>query len=324
MTRQLPLLALILGALVATSVQASVSVDEWLLRMEHAEQTLDYRGTLVRAAGSSIEAMRIVHRVGPNGIEERIFALDGAPREVLRVGDRVHSLVPGKRAVVVDPPIATGLVRRAAIGRLTQEQAVYRAELGGTERVAGRMARIIELYPQDRYRYARRLWLDAQTGMLLRSLVFEPDGEAVEKLSFVDIELGARIEDVELASVLDGQHLRTSEFVDPLAGAAAYRRPSWLPEALPRGFRLVSVGAVAGDAEHLLFSDGLASVSIYIESGRNQPAGEQLEARGATHIYTGNQGGRMVTVVGEVPAATVSLIGQNLRPAPASAVASPR
>lgn len=316
--RLIAFVSVALGLLFSTGSASSGTVEQWLVRMAHAEETLDYRGTLVRAAGHQIETMRIVHRVGPDGVRERIQALDGSPREVIRVGDQVRSLIPGERAVVVDPPLPPRLLRATFAAAALRNHDVYAASLGGSDRVAGRTARIIELRPRDDYRYGRRLWLDAQTGMLLRSVMFEPGGGPVEKLSFVDLELGARIEDEELDSDLMPGRATVREFVDPLAGVSVYRRPSWVPGALPQGFRLVSVGAAGSDYEHLLFSDGLANFSVYVESGESHPAGEQIEARGALHVYTGNTGGRMVTVVGEVPAATVSMVGQHLRPVSAT------
>ena len=89
-----------------------------------------------------------------------------------------------------------------------------------------------------------------------------------------------------------------------------------LPESLPKGFRLTSVGHGGSDDqryEHLLFSDGLSSFSIYIEFERSAGISERIESRGAMHIYTGSIDGNLVTVVGEVPAPTVRLIGRHLR-----------
>lgn len=176
----------------------------------------------------------------------------------------------------------------------------------------------MQILPLDEYRYGRRLWLDNDTGMLLRSVVFGPGGEIVEKLSFVEIELGAAIADAELQSALENPsqvtryqiaNQKDSEF-------ASSKTPLWLPESLPKGFRLTSVGHGGGSDqryEHLLFSDGLSSFSIYVEFDRRTRVTEQVESRGAMHIYTGSIDGNMVTVVGEVPAPTVRLIGRHLR-----------
>lgn len=294
------------------------SVEQWLVRMDHAVASISYRGTLVSTGNNRIDTMRVLHRVDDDGVRERIYALDGPKREVLRDRDQVRCLVSGQASVIVDNPFPTRLLPRIPLGEILGADSVYRVRLLGTGRVAARDTRIIEILPLDQYRYGRRLWLDRDTGMLLRSVVFAPDGGIVEKLSFVEIELGASITDSELESDLDNPSQVTRyQIGNNSDGAfASSKTPLWLPESLPDGFELTSVGhGGSGDQryEHLFFSDGLSSFSIYVEFGRSVGIAEQIESRGAMHIYTGSIEGNLVTVVGEVPAPTVRLIGRHLR-----------
>lgn len=294
------------------------SVEQWLVRMDHAVASISYRGTLVSTGSDRIDTMRVLHRVDDDGVRERIYALDGPPREVLRDRDQVRSLVSGQASIIVDNPFPTRLLPRIPLEEILGADSVYRVRLVGTGRVAARNARIIEILPLDQYRYGRRLWLDKDTGMLLRSVVFAPDGGIVEKLSFVEIEIGASISDSELESDLDNPSQVTRYQIGNTGedGFASSKTPLWLPESLPKGFRLTSVGHGGSKDqrfEHLLFSDGLSSFSIYIEFERSPSISEQIESRGAMHIYTGSIDGNLVTVVGEVPAPTVRLIGRHLR-----------
>ncbi len=294
------------------------SIEQWLVRMDHAVASISYRGTLVSTGNNRIDTMRVLHRVDDDGVRERIYALDGPQREVLRDRDQVRCLVSGQASVIVDNPFPTRLLPRIPLGEILGADSVYRMRLLGTGRVAARDARIIEILPLDQYRYGRRLWLDSDTGMLLRSVVFAPDGDIVEKLSFVEIELGASIADSELESDLDNpSEVTRYQIGNSNAGAfASSKTPLWLPESLPKGFELTSVGHGGSDGqryEHLLYSDGLSSFSIYVEFGRSVGIAEQIESRGAMHIYTGSIEGNLVTVVGEVPAPTVRLIGRHLR-----------
>jgi len=295
------------------------SAEEWLIRMDHAVASISYRGTLVSTGSNRIDTMRVLHRVDKDGVRERIYALDGPPREVVRNGDQVRCLISGQRSVIVDNPFPTRLLPRIPLDEILGPDSVYRVQMEGTGRVAARKARIMLILPLDEFRYGRRLWLDSDTGMLLRSVVFGPDGTIVEKLSFVEIELGALITDSELEGELEnpshvtryqiGNQQRHGEF-------SSSKTPLWLPESLPKGFRLTSVGHGGGNGqryEHLLFSDGLASFSIYVEFDHTATIAEQVESRGAMHVYTGSIDGNMVTVVGEVPAPTVRLIGRHLR-----------
>jgi len=298
------------------------SVDEWLVRMDHAMASISYRGTLVSAGANRMDTLRVLHRVDERGVRGRIYALDGPRREVLRDGDRVRCLIPGQSSLTVEDPFPTRLFPPVPPDRILDPNSMYSARLGGAGRVAARDAQIIEIEPRDQYRYGRTLWLDRDTGMLLRSVVYDADGRVVEKLSFVDIELGASISDDELESDLDNPaSFARYRRPDPAGEApgsgstrTASRRSDWMPATLPRGFELASVGrgGASQPFEHLLFSDGLSSFSIYVEPADAATRAEQVEARGATHIYTGRLRDRMITVVGEVPAPTVSLVGHHL------------
>jgi len=298
-------------------------VQQWLVRMDQAMASISYRGTLVRMDNGRIDTLRVVHRVDDGGVRERIKALDGPPREVLRENDQIRCLISGQPSVVVDNPFPARIFDGVKHDEIVGPDSVYTARLLGTDRVATRNTRIIEIIPEDRYRYGRRLWLDRETGMLLRSMVFTPEGRIVEKLSFVEIELGASISNRELESDLKnpGQVTRYTAADRDISGDSAGGKPRWLPENLPRGFRLSSVGRDDRNAEryeHLLFSDGLAHFSIYIEPIGGAFIAEDIEARGAMHIYTGMVDDNRVTVVGEVPAPTVRLIGRHLRRADAT------
>lgn len=105
--------------------------------------------------------------------------------------------------------------------------------------------------------------------------------------------------------------------VSPPAAAAELRQASWTPARLPDGFRLASVGkGTSPDGrvfEHLLFSDGLTSFSVYVEETSDGAGSERIEAVGPVHVYTGMVEDHRVTVVGEVPSATVALIAQQLQ-----------
>ena len=61
--------------------------------------------------------------------------------------------------------------------------------------------------------------------------------------------------------------------------------------------------------EHLVYSDGLASLSVFIErlSTTGKPL-DGLDSMGAVHAYGAMVDEFQITVVGEVPAATVTRV----------------
>lgn len=320
-------LLLLVAGLVPSAGHADEAVRDWLTRMEHAVASISYRGTMVNVRDGRLDTLAVYHRVDDQGVRERIVALNGSPRELLRNRDSVQALVGDDQPMVVDNPFPTRLLPRISLEVLDRDDGIYRVRVAGRGRVAGRAARVIEILPSDGFRYGRRLWLDERTAMLLRSTLLNADGDTLQDLAFVGLELGARISDRELEPTLaDPTRVTRYQDTEPSAepALAATQRPYWMPETLPTGYRLVSVGRTLGDAsaasEHLLFSDGLSSFSVYIEPMQGRRVGEELDAVGSVNVYTGRIDDRIVTVVGEVPARTVRMIGQHVRRADQTAL----
>jgi sigma-E factor negative regulatory protein RseB len=318
-------IALSLALLLSGTAAADDSVAEvrgWLDRMSRALETLNFRGTLVHLRDGEVDTLGIVHRADENGIRERIFSLDGEPREILRDGNQVRCLLAGNQPLVVQSQLAARLMPNLPINRLGSPESAYRMSMGGRERVAGMMTRIVEIQPLDEFRYGHRFWLEERTGMLLRSALLDHKGRRLQQLSFVTIELGVPISDAELSPSME-QYASVEATIQ--AGSTTsqsddLRRASWVPPRLPDNFTLARAGRNStGDGEvfeHLVFSDGLASFSVYLEEGLHGYGGSRLEVMGPVHVYTGVQDGRKITVVGEVPRATVEYVGRSLRRSP--------
>jgi sigma-E factor negative regulatory protein RseB len=74
--------------------------------------------------------------------------------------------------------------------------------------------------------------------------------------------------------------------------------------------------AIAGSSapvQHLVYSDGLASVSVFIEPRNAQTQTMRGLAKvGGAFAYSRDVDGQQIVVVGEVPAATVQAIGSGV------------
>lgn len=304
--------------------KASVSeVRSWLDRMARAVETLNYRGTLVHWRDGQVDSLRIIHRADENGVRERIYSLDGEPREILRDGERVRCLLSGDQPLVVQSQLTARLMPNLPAGRLSDTESAYRMSMAGGERVAGLQTRILEIKPRDEFRYGHRLWLEEKTGMLLRSALLDYRGRQLQQLSFVTIEMGVPISDTELEPAMDQRTAQVALLqTEPSAESPPpeHFRASWEPSRLPPGFRLIRASRGKGqdgvEFEHLVYSDGLASFSIYIEPGLAGYTGGRMESMGPVHIYTGMVDGRQITVVGEIPQATAEYVGRALRRLP--------
>lgn len=318
-----PLLAA--GALCADD---RIEVERWLDRMAHAVESLDYRGTLVHWQGDRFDTMKIVHRSDESGVRERLFSLSGEPREILRDGNQVRSLLGGDGELVVQSQLTARLLPNLPLRRMNLASQAYAMHVRDQERVAGHQARVVEILPHDEFRYGYRFWLELQTGMLLRSALLDQDGVPVQQLTFVEIELGAPINDEELEPqirsgvVVERRLLQNEPIFENLNAfdGQSEGRNHWVPSIIPAHFQLARQGQ--GESEngtefkHLLYSDGLASFSVYIEDPDQGQPEPRLESLGSVHVYTGRVDDHQITIVGEVPMATVRLVGQRLNGEP--------
>ncbi len=312
------LLTVVVGLLLsAAPAGAEDSINRWLERMSSAVESLDYRGTLVHVRNGQVDTLRVVHRSDENGVRERIVSIDGEPREILRKGGKVRCVLPGDQPVALESQLTGRLLPDLPVDRLLSADSAYRITLGDRARAAGMMARVIHIQPRDAYRYGSRLWLEESTAMLLRYAVIDHDGHQLQQVSFTSLELGAEINDAEFEPEFIGQEFAGTT-LDPIQQPTdAVAQEASINPRVPRGFRLVHVGSGerngGAEFEFQLYSDGISSFSIYIENTAEGETSSRVNSMGAVHVYTTRSSGKLYTVLGEVPAATVEFVGRQLK-----------
>jgi sigma-E factor negative regulatory protein RseB len=80
-----------------------------------------------------------------------------------------------------------------------------------------------------------------------------------------------------------------------------------------------SMGGRSGYVSQIVFSDGLAAISVFVESQPRSHPAQLLSHQGAVNIYTRPHGEHIVTVLGEAPAATIMQIANSLELRPRTA-----
>lgn len=301
---------------------------EWLSRMERAVETLSYEGTFVHMAGDSIETMHVIHRSADGEVSERLFSRDQPGREVLRHNDKVTCIFADQRAVLVErrrerhgAPLLGSLPTDT-----TGVESWYEFRDAGDGRKIRRAAKIIEIRPRDDYRYGHRVWLDLVTAMPLKIQLLDDEGTAVEQIQFVNLVVPAEISDARLQAGVEVEGFSWYEHERSAADDVAAAPPTvgWKVEDPPPGFRLTEsrVRTLPGadhPVEHMVYSDGLASVSVFVEPAEATDRKlSGLSRMGAAHAYTLILHDRQITAVGEVPAATVERIARSVRAVEAS------
>ena len=301
--RVFPVAALVFWG--AAQAQSPEALD--LLRKIHdATQRLSYTGTFVYQQGGRTETSRITRFVDASGDIEKLEVMDGAPREIVRTKDTVRCYLPDSRVVKVDRRTAERGFPALLPERVTALARHYEISLGESRRVAGFDCQSVVLKPRDNLRYGYRLYADKASGMLLRAVTFDAAGE-VEQFMFTQLRLGNVSRDM-----VKPRHATASWRVEDAAATPASLTGWGLSVELPGFRKVVELRRRMGESKpvgQVVYSDGLAAVSVFIEPLEGRSAARTgLASMGAIHIYTREVANHMVTVVGEAPALSVQRI----------------
>lgn len=311
-----------LGLLLSALAPAALAGDDariWLERMSAAMSQMSYQGTFVYVMDDDVATMRITHVADNGESRERLFTMTGAPREVVRDAQGVRWSSGEHREVLADPAVDRPIFFELSPNDAAQAADSYEFKLQGKDRVAGYIARRLDIVPRDTYRYGYTLWLETQSGLLLQWRLQDEEGDTLARLVFTELKIGSEVDRGELHSSSDDADPASFESGLPAESRVAARPPSWAPDRLPPGFVLASHsvpdGATDDPFEHLVYSDGIAAVSVYVEDleGKSGRAAG-VRQMGTTHAWFGVVDDRFVTVVGDVPEATVRLIGEAVGP----------
>ena len=288
----------------------------WLMRIHDAASHRNFQGTFVVSAGGVVSSSRIAHFCVGASQFERIESLDGQMRRVFRHNDVVHTLWPRSRVALVEQRDMLATFPALLQTGDDRIDTYYDLRPQGVERMAGRDADVLLLRPKDNRRYGYRLWADRGTGLLLRVEVLGERGEVLESSAFSDLTIGVKAQPDSV--LLPMKKLDGYRIVRPSLTAARFDAEGWtLREGVP-GFEQVScvrrllAGMTADDDDaatqvlQTIYSDGLTHVSVFIEpyNPARHPRGMHA-AIGATQTLMRRVGDWWVTLVGDVPAATL-------------------
>ena len=311
----------------------SLDAQAWLARIQAAARERNYQGTMVFSAGEVVASSRVAHYCVGEHTFERIEALDGQMQRVYRHNDTVHSVWPQARLMSIEQrdPVTANPVLPNIEPRLHEH---YDLRALGPDRIAGRQAQVLVLKPRDELRFKQRIWVDHDTGLMLRSDVLGPQGAVLESSAFSDVEIGVRParESVTAPMKKKFDGFRVVSVAPPVR--TRLEAEGWTLARLPAGFYLVgcvrravdplqpavaTAGAGGTPILQAVYSDGLARVSIFIEpldaAGRTRQA--LMTQLGATHTLMKSHGERWwVTVMGDVPAATLKAFSAALERRP--------
>lgn len=322
MTRALTAFVLLFGLVGASSAatkpadDASPSALELLVSASQAVRHESYRGILVYLRDGQLDTLKVVHRFHDDDEQERLLSLTGAPREVIRDGNEVTSILPQHKLVLMSehpPKSLLGKVTRFAPEQLSAHYVVAR---DGSERFAGRKTDVVTINPRDRYRYGYRMLIDRDKRLPLKLELVRND-DVLEQMMFTEVSFPESISGKDFLANYDVSGFRVVKHeAIHMQDDDSVPDKKWQAHGLPAGFRLAEDGVrqVTEDqfVRQMLFTDGVATVSAFIA-----PAGLRKPLKGATRMGAVNAYGAVVddtqiTVVGEVPAITAQQIARDL------------
>jgi sigma-E factor negative regulatory protein RseB len=310
--------AFVAALALALSASAALAEDSLALiaRAAEAARMLNYAGTIVYQYGNRIETSRLIH-LNDRGTEgEKLVNLDGPPREVVRTRDEVRCYYPDAKVVRVEPRT----FRNAFPSLSAQQQKAlgdfFVARKGELSRVAGLEAQEWLFEPRDRYRYRQKFWIDVNTGLLLKVQISNDRNETVEQFAFTDLTIGGAIDWTQVRPTWAGTppDWALQQLVPDKVEA---KDTGWLAARLPPGFAKTGEGfrnmhgkrdAVA----HLMYSDGLVAVSVFVEPVGSAPRASGHAQVGGVNVYVRQIDDHVVTALGEAPGPAVRTIANGV------------
>jgi len=293
------------------------SPEDLIREMSKALTNLNYEGQFVHVQNGNIESMSIVHSSDSGGELEYMLSLNGEAREVFRNRSLVTCIWPGSKSVIVSDSKARKILPN--IDESLANSEAYAFSMDQPDRVAGVDTHVINIKPVDDFRYGYRFWVDTNTTMLLRSMLIDNDGNAIEQVMFTNISYPENIPAERFETPGESvQEYKTQMPKKTIVGSEQNRVDF---EKLPMGYSEISETYQSmpindGPVSHVMLSDGMASVSVYVEyvvKSEQPNVSLGMSSMGGMNAFTHSLPDALITVVGEVPPATVEAIALSVR-----------
>lgn len=292
----------------SSAAPAPPNVQALLLKMSQNAATVNYRGAFTYQNQSSIalQSFKVEHWVENGQKHDRLMFLNGPEREILREGQAIDCKAMG------DQLLQGGFTELAKT--LASLDDLYQFEIRSQERVAGRLARVLQVIPKDPYRYGYFLSIDEETGLVLKAWLIDENANPLERYQFVSIEINPQLQQLEKLQPGGYQH-KVSAATTPCNPTDVGKPERWNIAWVPQGFAFAGQRKLGNGQDMLMYTDGLTTFSIFIEPAVGSTP-EGVGQRGATlaymsHVMAGNSLFR-INVVGEIPVAAAAKIAQNI------------
>jgi sigma-E factor negative regulatory protein RseB len=291
---------------------------EVIERISRAARELPYQGVFIHQTADDASTSRVTHLVDRQGVEhEKIESLDGPLTEIIRRNEEMFCYQPDAKTVRVDRR-ATGRFFPSLITGLPQTIAEnYRVKLGAQDRIAGFDCQWVILEPKDGLRYLHKLCAELGTGLLLRAHIYNERKQLLEQFMFTQLDVSRSVSKQAIKSRFEQSAGWQRDY--SVKSSQKDSDTGWKVTSLPSGFKKVmemlrSFSGKPQPVAHLVYSDGLSNVSVFVEPS---PMPGRVSAGGAsdgnpTTFAVRTVADSQVTVMGEVPFAAVQAIADGV------------
>ena len=301
------------GALFAA--ETPLTAKQILQKMVTAMEVSNYQGTVVFLKNDKLEAMKYFHTSEKNQEQERLVSLNSPQREIIRNSDEVTCLYKLTQQVIVDHrPYEHSFIVDVP-KNLDELDTSYQFEVVGEEDVAMLPSYVVAIQPKDDFRYIRKIWIAKEQFLPMKAIVYGLSGIVLEQVVFTEMQINK-------------QPLSKDKVVAEVSKVTATaseseNNASFEVTALPLGFKQIffsrkPLHQTDQPVDHLLLSDGFASVSVYLESKKanttpDSRLPEGIHSVGAINSMSRSLADSQLTVLGEVPASTVKYISEGVK-----------
>lgn len=301
------------GVLQVNDVFDPMSGISWLERLARQTATLSYEVSFVlNIPGKDAQPFLWRHaKVDDETHIEQLTLLNGPGFENIRVNDVVSVFQPGYAPYSIYGNAIDGPIPDALLHDPQKLQESYQFVLVGRNRISGRSAQQIRITSIDKTRYGYHLWLDEETGMLLKLNMHGLDGKLLQQIQVTQLRVDERVSDL-FAQLQHDNLPRVISVISP-----PQRKHEWQLAFLPIGMQPIKQDihqlAITGQiAEYSLFSDGLVNVSVYIQAATGVFQDDVNLNNGANTVHSRTDGKVQVTVVGDIPLVTAQRMAKSI------------
>ncbi|HHJ35142.1 MAG TPA: hypothetical protein ENJ87_05195 [Gammaproteobacteria bacterium] len=309
---------------VFSSNSFSSELSDMLKRISEADQNQNYQGIFILRKSDKLSTLRVTHAMDEKNVWETLEALDGESRKILRLNNSVISIFPERELVTIRHTNEKQSLHPQLPENIDKLEMLYTINRLDDGRIANHPTLVVNLSPKDQFRYGYRYWVDRDTGMLLRCDLVADDEQVIEQMMFTSLDY---LDDApkKTFDIQQFAQFEQEDLDEPELDVSKTIQQEWTVNKPPKGFMLTQstmrysqLSDAQGDRRnnpdllHMVYSDGLASVSVFVE--KNKGTNQHLQGRssmGAVNAFGSAKNDFFVTAVGEVPIKTVQSMAQS-------------